>query len=54
MLATKQLTVAIDSIVFFHTMEVNGYHQLLGYHHSLKYLPLSSTAERTPYGFWTT
>ncbi len=39
MLATKQLTVAID----FHseernTMEVNGYRQLSGYQHYSKYL----------------
>ncbi len=30
MLVTKQLTVAIDfNSIFFHTMEVNGYRQLL-------------------------
>ncbi len=33
-----QLTVAIDfHIIFFHNMEVNGYHQLHGYLHSSKY-----------------
>ncbi len=49
MLATKQLTVAID----FHseernTMEVNGYRQLSGYQHYSKYLffPLFLKEER--------
>ncbi len=32
MLVTKQLTLAIDFIVFlFHTIAINGYHQLFGY-----------------------
>ncbi len=50
MLVTKQLTVAID----FHymeknTMEVNGYRQLFGYLHSLKYFILCSTEDRDSY-----
>jgi len=36
-----QLTVAIRK----NTMEVNGYRQLSGYQHSLKYLLLCSTEE---------
>jgi len=35
--------------IFFPTMEVNGYHQLFDYLHSLKYLLLCSTEERNPY-----
>ncbi len=44
MLITKQLMVAIDSIIYFflHTMEVNGYRQLFGYQHASKYLLLFS------------
>ncbi len=36
MLVTRQLTVAIDfhRIFFFHTVKVNGYHQLFSYQHS--------------------
>jgi len=37
MLVIKQLTVTID-IEFQNTMELNVYHQLSGYQHSLKYL----------------
>ncbi len=37
----------------FHTMEVNGYQQLLGYPHSLKCLLLCSAEERNSYMFGT-
>ncbi len=53
MLATKQLTVAID----FHRKVkyyVNGYRQLFGCQHPSKYLPLCSTEERNSYRFGTT
>ncbi len=50
MLVTKQLLVATDLWnIFFHTMEVNGYHQLFGYQHSSKYLLLCSTEQRSSY-----
>jgi len=35
-------------------MEINGHHQLSGYHHSLKYLILCSTEERNSYWVGTT
>ncbi len=47
MVIAKQLTVAIDfhSSPAPHTMEVNGYRQLFGYHNCSKYLLLCSTEE---------
>ncbi len=58
-MVTKQLTVAIDFhrfllFFFLHTMEVNGYRQLFGYHHSLKYFILCSSAEKISYNLGTT
>ncbi len=42
MLETKQLTVALTSILFFfYSMEANGYRQLFGYPHSSKNLVLN-------------
>ncbi len=38
----------------FHTMKVNGYHQLFGYQHSSEYLILCSTAKRNSYRYETT
>ncbi len=43
------LLVAID----FHIMEINGYHQLFGYQHSLKYLLLCSTEGSNSHRFGT-
>jgi len=46
MWVTKQLMDPIDvHLIFFPTMEVDGVHQLSGYPHSLKYLPLCSAEE---------
>jgi len=42
MLVTRQLKEPID----FHTMDVNGYRQLFGYQHSLKYLFLCVTEKQ--------
>ncbi len=51
----NQLPVATDFHSFFSpTMEVNGYQQLFGYQHSLKYLLLNLTEERNLYRLGTT
>jgi len=55
MLVTRQLTVAIDfHSIFFFLLEVNGYRQLSGYQHSIKYLLLCSIEERSSYRFGNT
>jgi len=54
MLITKQLMYPIDfHSIFLPTIEFNGVHQLSGYQHSSKYLPLCSAEERNSYRFET-
>ncbi len=50
----KKCMVAIDyHTIFFHTIEVNGYHRWFGYQHSSKYNILCSKEERKWYMFGT-
>ncbi len=57
MLVAKQLTSRVLHLwnpFQIHTMEVNGYYQMLVYQHFLEYLLLCSAAERNSYRFTTT
>jgi len=52
MLVTRQLTAPIEfhSMGKKNTMDVNGCHQLSGYRHYSKYLPLCSSEKETHTG----